>query len=160
MKMIEGWKIGMNGGKLLVDFTMKPWGDELKHRTDEQITYKSTAEIISLGYRECIGYKTKLAYYKIPVYVKFHNFKKFDYSHGWTDEFGNPVDPETYEGAIYPMPLDTANTLYDYYRSAAIANFKRGMAKISTLPEMDLKMLGMIGIVAAGVICGLVLLIR
>lgn len=161
MKLLDGWKITRKGGKLLIDFTLKSYGTgPLKHIKKEEITYKSTSEIIQLGYRECIGYKTDLAYYKMPIYVKFHNFKKYDYKNGFTDEWGRPVDPETYDGTMYPMPLDTSATLYDYYKTNALADFKKGMAKVSTLPELDLKMLGTIGIVAAGIICGLVLLMR
>jgi len=163
MKLLEGWRITRKGGKLLIDFYLKPFGDphDMKYRPEEKIVYKPTEEIIGLGYRECVGYKTELAYYRMPIYAKFHNFKKFDYEHAWTDDLGNPVDPETFEGAIHPAPLDTSTTLCDYFRSAAITNFKKGMiSKVSMLPELDIKVIGTICIVAAGVICGIVLLMK
>lgn len=163
MKFLEGMKTTKKGGKLLIDVYLKPFGDphEMKYRSEERITYESTSEIICKGYRECVGFKTELAYYRMPIYMKLHNFKKFDYEHAWTDDYGNPVNPETFDGPIHPAPLDTSTTLCDYFRSAAIANFKKGMiSKVSMLPELDIKVIGTICIVAAGIICGIVLLMK
>lgn len=92
MKIIEGWKAASNGQKLLVDLTLRPWGDQLMYRCNEQLTDKPVSEIISMGYRECEGWKDGLAFYRMPIYVKFHNFKKCDYKKGFIDKWGEPTD--------------------------------------------------------------------
>lgn len=57
--------------------------------------------------------------------------------------------------------MDTATTLADYWKTNAIEQFKKGAtAKVSNMPALDLKVIGSLAVVAAGVLCGLVLLIR
>lgn len=57
--------------------------------------------------------------------------------------------------------MDTASTIGDYSKSDALVNFKKGvLSKVSMMQSMDLKMIGSIAVVAAGVLCGIVLLIR
>lgn len=96
---IEGWRMSFEDDyKLLVDFTLRPWGSDsdLKHDTREQLTTRPLNEIIRMGYRESEGYKSKLAFYRIPVYVKFNNFKKCEgYQNGWVDRMGVPCPPGT-----------------------------------------------------------------
>lgn len=101
MKPWDGWKITRNGGKLLIDVYLSSYRQtDKKYRTTEEIVYDDTAKIISKGYRECIGFKNEIAYYKMPVYIKFHNFKKCDYRNGFTDDLGRVI-PEDTPGA-YP----------------------------------------------------------
>ena len=98
---IEGWRLSFQDYKLLVDFTLRPWGSDsdLKHNTREQLTTRPLNEIIQMGYRESEGYKSKLAFYRIPVYVKFNNFRKCEgYQNGWVDRMGIPC-PEGTPGA-------------------------------------------------------------
>lgn len=104
MRFLEGQKIVNNGGKLLIDIYLKPYDiGSMRYRKTEDVTYKKISEIISLGYRECIGFKNELAYWRMPIYIKFHNFKKCEnYREGWTDEYGTPVDPDNFNGMIYP----------------------------------------------------------
>ncbi len=85
------------GGKLLIDISLKGWGQntDMKYIQREKISYDDTASIISKGYRKCIGLKTDLAYYNMPVYVQFHNFRKCEYTNGFTDDMGNIVDADT-----------------------------------------------------------------
>lgn len=86
---------------MLIDISRAPWqSKERIYYQTEKVSYAPMEEIISMGYRECIGLKTSLAYYHMPIYVKFNYFKKCDYKHGYTDKLGNPV-PEGTEGA-YP----------------------------------------------------------
>lgn len=101
MKVKEGWEITRKGGKLLVDISVSPWDRASRryHRT-EKIVYDDTADIITAGYRMCEGLKTDLAYYKMPIYVKFNGWVKCDYKQGFTDKLGVPVGKDT-EGA-YP----------------------------------------------------------
>lgn len=57
--------------------------------------------------------------------------------------------------------MDTASTIGDYSKSDALVNFKKGvLSKVSMMQSMDLKMIGSIAVVAAGVLCGIVLLMR
>ena len=101
MKIMEGWKITQNGGKLLVDISVSPWDHKSKRYFQrEKIVYDDKKEIILRGYKECEGLKTDLAYWRMPVYVKFTGWKKCDYRKGFTDKLGIPCDKDV-EGA-YP----------------------------------------------------------
>lgn len=88
----EGWRLSLKGYKLLVDFTLRPWCRELRHSTRERLTDQPTSEIISLGYREAMGYKTAIAFYRMPVYVRFIGYHKCDYRNGFVDEYGHPCE--------------------------------------------------------------------
>ena len=95
---IEGWRLSFQDYKLLVDFTLRPWGSDsdLKHSTREQLTTRPLNEMILMGYRESEGYKSSLAFYRIPVYVKFNNFRKCEgYQNGWVDRMGIPCPAGT-----------------------------------------------------------------
>lgn len=94
MKMIQGWRATSKGSKLLVDFTLKSYGDDkdLPYIRKEQMVTIPTSEIISNGYRLCEGLKSELAFYRMPVYVRFHNFEKCDYKNGHLDAWGEPTD--------------------------------------------------------------------
>ena len=94
LKIIEGWMLASKGKKLLVDITQKPWGDDMRYRCEEKLTDLSTAEIIFAGYREADGWKDGLAFYRMPIYVRFHNFKKCDYRRGYVDRWGEPTDAQ------------------------------------------------------------------
>lgn len=91
MKILDGWKITKKGGKLLIDMTVPPWSKaSQRYHTDEKIVYDDTADILAKGYRPCDGYKTELAYYGMPIYIKFNYWHKCDYINGFTDEYGRP----------------------------------------------------------------------
>ena len=94
LKTIEGWRTTHKGGKLLVDFTLKSYGhgNDMPYIRREEIVTIPTSEIISKGYRLCEGLKSELAFYRMPVYVRFHNFRKCDYRFGHLDEWGEPTD--------------------------------------------------------------------
>lgn len=98
MKIIEGWKLAGQGKKLLVDLSLMPswtWGSragDKVYNCDEELTDLPTSQIISMGYREAEGWKDGLAFYRMPVYVKFHGFVKCDYRHGYIDRWGEPTD--------------------------------------------------------------------
>ncbi len=100
LKLMEGWKITKKGGKLLVDISIPPWSRS-NHRffQTEKIVYTPTSEIIMEGYRPCDGLKTELAYYGMPVFVRFNGWKKCDYINGFTDKYGRPCE-ESAPGAM------------------------------------------------------------
>lgn len=102
MRTTEGWMITKNGGKLLIDISLKGWGakSEMKYIQRETVCYDDTATIISRGYRQCLGLKNQLAYYNMPIFVQFHNFRKCDYRNGYTDDMGNVV--QSGELGAYP----------------------------------------------------------
>lgn len=94
MEIIEGWRAAHKGKKLLIDLTLRPWGEGLTYTCKEQLTDLPSSEIISLGYRECEGWKDGLAFYRMKTYVRFHNFKKCDYRRGYIDRWGEPTDAQ------------------------------------------------------------------
>jgi hypothetical protein len=101
--LIEGWKLAGEGYKLMVDFTLKSFaaGDDMKFIPLYRLTKDPVATLISKGYRESEGLVTKLAYYRMPVYVKFNNFKKCDFRKGFVDELGRIVkNPEDGQYAV------------------------------------------------------------
>lgn len=49
----------------------------------------------------------------------------------------------------------------DYYKTDALDNFKKGLiSKVSTLPELDMKMIGTVAVIAIGAFLGLFLLMN
>ena len=101
--MIEGWKLARDGYKLVIDFTLKSFasGDDMQYIRTARLTKDSVGLIISRGYRQADGLITSLAYYRMPVYVKFNNFRKCDYTKGYVDDLGRIVkDPEENTSAV------------------------------------------------------------
>ena len=104
LKIIEGWRLASKGKKLLVDIHLDyyysegkvcgfgPRAGEKVYQCDERLTDLSTSEIIANGYRECDGWKSSLAFYRMPIYIRFHNFKKCDYRSGYVNQWGDPTD--------------------------------------------------------------------
>lgn len=94
LKRIEGWKTTLKGGKLLVDFTLKSYGHgpDMPFTRMEKIVTIPKSEIRSMGYRRCEGLKSHLAFYGMPVYVRFHNFRKCDFRFGHLDMWGEPTN--------------------------------------------------------------------
>lgn len=91
LRMTEGWKITKQGGKLLVDISIPTWGKTLRrYYQTEKIVYYKKSDIIAMGYRPAEGLKSDLAYYNMPVYVRFNNWKVCDYVNGFTDQYGRP----------------------------------------------------------------------
>jgi hypothetical protein len=91
VKFFEAIKVTRKKGKCVVDLTLKSYDiGTPTFDVKEQIVYVEKADLIRNGYRKCEGYKTELAYWKIPVYMKLHNFRKCDYARGYCDEFGRP----------------------------------------------------------------------
>lgn len=57
--------------------------------------------------------------------------------------------------------MDTSGSLADYAKMKILSKVKKGVvANISKMKEMDMKAIGGLVVVAAGVLCGLVLLMR
>ena len=102
--LIEGWKLAKDGYKLCIDFTLKSFGagDDMQYIRTARLTKDSTGSIISKGYRQADGLITSLAYYRMPVYVKFNNFKKCDFRNGYVDEIGRLVKEPTEENRAVP----------------------------------------------------------
>lgn len=105
LKLIEGWKLAGQGKKLLVDLTLDgytyingqvhgygPRAGEKVYKCEEKLTDMPESKIIAMGYRICEGWKDGLAYYRMPIYIRFHNFKKCDYRSGYVDGWGEPTD--------------------------------------------------------------------
>ena len=88
-------KVARDGGKIQVDVVLKGYSDgNPRTRTVESIVYCGKSDLVFRGYRPVDGYRTKLAYWRIPIYIKYHNFKKCDYVNGFVDDFGRPTDAE------------------------------------------------------------------
>lgn len=107
LKIIEGWKLASKGKKLLVDLTLDgytfidgkiygygPRAGEKVYRCNEELTDLPTSQIIAMGYRETEGWKDGLAFYRMPVFIRFHNFTKCDFRKGYVDRWGDPTDPK------------------------------------------------------------------
>lgn len=96
MGLIEGFRAGSKGKKLLIDInlTAATPTSKLRYFRREELTDLPTEDIIFKGYRECIGAKSGLAFYRIPVYIRFGNFKKCDYKNGYIDDYGRPTTAE------------------------------------------------------------------
>ena len=107
LKLIEGWMATHKGTKLLVDITLDsytfingqvygygPRAGEKVYKCEEKLTDMPTSAIISQGYRQCEGWKDGLAFYRMPIYIRFHNFRKCDYRRGYVDRWGEPTDAQ------------------------------------------------------------------
>lgn len=94
LSLIEGFRAASQGKKLLIDANLSTQVNRSRYFRHEELTDLPTEEIIYRGYRECIGAKSGLAFYRIPIYIKFGNFTKCDYKNGYIDDYGRPTTAE------------------------------------------------------------------
>ena len=128
---------GPIGARLLVRIELDKEGNF--YDTYEQYTDLNEKTILALGYLPAKGYKEEFRYFNTKVYVKMEGFKVFD--------IRNSDDPN----------YETSSTLDDYFQSDSQKQFMQSMSKVSFAP-LDMKKLGMIGMVGAGIILGLFVL--
>lgn len=110
-------------------------------RCDTWTRYKPK-QLESSGFRRAEGVPgyDSIIFWGVPVYVKIQDMTCAKI----------PDDPER-------IAEPTSATLYDYLQSNATDHYRKGLAK-TALPSMDLQKLGMIGILAAGAVLGLMMM--
>lgn len=94
LSVADGFRVTKAGGKCLINIRRVHY-NSLDYKMTQEIVYDDTATIFAQGYRECIGLMTSLAYYKMPVFIRFHGYKKCNYHNGFTDDLGNVVPADT-----------------------------------------------------------------
>lgn len=155
MKLIESLKHIIHKDKLLVDLTRhsdlfggshssvfpmsKNTAVKGKFIPEYTWTNWTKKRITEAGYRRAYGLMSEWIHMFCPVYVRFH---------GW-----NRYHIEQDNNAC----LDTANSLFDFYKSNATKNFIKGMTKAQR-PDIENKTLLTIAIVGAGCVLGFFLL--
>lgn len=130
------FKHGLKGGILIVRLENDP-GHDL-YRSYETLSNWSVKQAIALGYRPARGYLTGWEAIPLKVYVKFENFR-----------------PAKLPGELN---LESAGTLYDYMASDAQDAFMKGVHNAKKFDALDMKKLGMMAIVAVGVVFGMIIL--
>jgi len=134
--------------KLVIDFIPAGFAG-MKHVLRESWTDQTRDDIIGQGYIAARGFHQKtlweqLKWLGIPRFVKLTGLTEFDIS-------GKDADGDF----IYPQ--DSSITLRDYLDSSAETDFLKTMNK-TKMPELDLKSLAMMGILAMGVLLGVKML--
>lgn len=121
---------------IALDFEM--CGD-MKYRTNLRFMPCGGATMRALGYIRGYNMFDNLALWGFPVWVRFHGFTVMD----------KPVDESGRAN------LETSSTLEDFYMSDSAAQFVKGMTTGIKLPPMDMKKMGMVAMMAIGVVLGL-----
>lgn len=139
---ITFWHAWIKGRSLIIDFTAKP--SELKGKPEclrrERWTDRPKAEIHAIGYRQCRGLHDSITWWGTKMYARLHNFCEFDIK------------------TAYPDKKDTPATLNDEMESNTDEKFKRSLARASLGQAADWQKIGLIAILAVGVIFGAKLL--
>lgn len=134
----------IQGKKLLIDITINPglWTDKKEFYRIDRWTTETKDQIISRGYRKCVGLHDNLAWIGIRVYIKINNGSEFDTT---------VKDPH----GRFVYSQDTAITLNDAFLSDADDRFIRGMGRARAMLQMDLQTLAMMGIIGIGAVVGM-----
>lgn len=128
----------LGGRRLLIDITLKPDvldGTPLYLRK-ERWTDMKPEQIHAAGYLMCDGLHDNIIWSGVKKYIRIHNGKEFDIA------------------AAYPKKKDTPDTLNSVMISTASDKFKRGLRQVAIAAAADWQKIGLIGLVAAGVIIG------
>lgn len=126
----------IKGRKLLIDIVGKPKelpGRPLYYRK-ESWTDKLTEEIHSNGYRVVYGLHDSIFWWRVPMYIKFHNFEEYDIK------------------KAYPEKRDTAITLNDSMLSDSDERFKKGLLKTAVTSAADWQKIGLMVLLGVGVV--------
>lgn len=129
----------LQGRRLLIDITLRPTDvlpGEPKYIRKEKWTSMRPEEIHASGYKVCEGLHDNLIWSGVKKYVRIHNGKEFDIA------------------AMYPQKKDTPDTLNSVMISSASDKFKRGLKQVALAAAADWQKIGLIGLIAAGVIIG------
>lgn len=121
---------------IALDFEM--CGD-MRYRTTLQFMPHGSATMRSLGYIKGNNMFDNLSLWGFPVWARFRGF----------DMIAKPLDESGRPN------LETSSTLEDFYMSDSATNFVKGMTTGIKLPPMDLKKVGMLAMMAVGVVLGL-----
>lgn len=115
---------------------------EMRYRTNLRFMPCGAATMRALGYIKGYNMFDNLSLWGFPVWVRFKGFDMID----------KPVDESGRAN------METSSTLEDFYMSDSMDKFVKGMTTGIKLPPMDMKKMGLIAMMAVGVVLGLYLL--
>lgn len=135
---LELLKHNLRGEKMVIEYTLVEINPSKPSvHTTSRFTTQDQAHLRAQGYLKAEKWLEDMGAVGMPVYIKFVNWPQVDAA-----EYGN---------------LETSSTLYDYYKSNAMAKWLHGFTRIA-LDPLDTKTLAGVAVVAVGGILGFFLL--
>lgn len=117
--------------KLKVDYTLHGLG-VMKYSPSMELTEKSEEDLIAAGYLPVRGLIDNTDYWNVPVYLKMNNWKVYKI---------RPEDPQ-----------DTSFTLYDFWNSKTLSNFKKALSRLGSVSDLNIKVIGIVALVIVAVV--------
>lgn len=124
-------------------------GHNCKVRIEQHWTKQTKKQLTSTGYYKFVDFLHDWKYFGTKCYVQFWNLDPFDIAE-WNRNHPKEED-KLNEMASY--------NLYDYYKSKVVERFMKGFSRLSLFNGMDSKTIGIIIVVAAGILLGLYFLL-
>lgn len=124
-------------------------GHNCQVATEYNWTKQSKKSLTEQGYYKFVDFLHDWKYFGTKCYVQFWQLEIFDVAE-WNRNHPKEED-KLNEMASY--------NLYDYYKSKVVERFMKGFSRLSLFNGMDSKTIGIIIIVAAGILLGLYFLL-